>query len=85
MRRIGMRSGERARACAPKGQDTNDSFEASGRDYVVTDVRIGDQREARASLKKVAFPRAKIGAKHHERMISVRVEIIVERASSTLR
>jgi hypothetical protein len=30
--------------------------------------------------KSVSFPRAKIGAKHHERMIAVRAEIIVERA-----
>lgn len=41
--------GESDRACALKGQNTNDSFEARGRDYVITDVRIGDQREARAS------------------------------------
>jgi hypothetical protein len=30
--------------------------------------------------KSVSFPRAKIGAKHHERMIAVRAGIIVERA-----
>jgi hypothetical protein len=30
----------------------------------------------------VAFPRAKVGAKHQERMIAVRAEIIVERVGS---